>query len=193
MAGADEAGRGCLAGPLVAAAVAFDHSALSLADVRSLADLDDSKKRSEAQREQLFAAILNCAKAVAISIRPAEVIDRDGLHVSNLGALSEALGRVGRSDGVSISDGFAVALPWGTSDAIVGGDGRSAAIAAASIIAKVTRDRHMHAAALRWPGYGFESHVGYGTAAHIEAIEALGPTPLHRMSFNCRAYAAKAA
>lgn len=188
VAGADEAGRGCLAGPLVAAAVAFDQSRLSLADLRDLSDLDDSKKRGTASREQLYFAILQRASAVAVAIRPAAVIDRDGLHATNLGALADSLAAVGRPDGASLSDGFSVELPWGSSEGVVKGDGLSAAIAAASIVAKVVRDRYMASAASRWPGYGFESHVGYGTAEHRAAIELLGPTPLHRMSFNSPAY-----
>ena len=188
VAGADEAGRGCLAGPLVAAAVAFDQSRLSLADLRDLVDLDDSKKRSVASRDQLYGAILNSAAKIAVALRPAAVIDREGLHVTNLGALSDALSKVACPEGASLTDGFSVDLPWGRSEGLVKGDGLSAAIAAASIVAKVVRDRYMVEASKQFPQYGFEGHVGYGTAEHRLAIERYGPTPLHRLSFKSAAY-----
>jgi ribonuclease HII len=190
--GADEAGRGCLAGPLVAAAVAFDQSRLSLADLRRLEDLDDSKKRKGERRAALFEAIQQTASLVAISIKPAQVIDRDGLHVSNKAALADASARAGGAEAIHLTDGFEVELPWGPSEKLIKGDSRSAAIAAASIIAKEARDRWMVAIAERYPGYGFDVHVGYATAEHRDAIISLGPCDLHRRSFNSSAYSAAA-
>jgi ribonuclease HII len=190
--GADEAGRGCLAGPLVAAAVAFDQSRLSLEDLRRLEDLDDSKKRKGERRAALFEAIQQTAAVVAISIKPAQVIDRDGLHVSNKAALADASVKAGGPDAIHLTDGFEVELPWGKSEKLIKGDSRSAAIAAASIIAKEARDRWMVAIAERYPGYGFDVHVGYATAEHRDAIISLGPCDLHRRSFNSSAYSAAA-
>ena len=190
VAGADEAGRGCLAGPIVAAAVGFDYSKMSLSSIRSLENLDDSKRRKGAAREKVFTAVIAAADAVAVAIRPAAVIDRDGLHVTNLAALSDALSRIARPEGIALSDGFAVQLDVGRAEKLIGGDGRSAAIAAASIVAKVVRDRFMLKAAESWPEYGFESHVGYATADHRAAIATYGATPLHRLSFNSDAYKA---
>lgn len=188
MAGADEAGRGCLAGPLVAAAVCFDYERLSLREVRALSGLDDSKRVPPERREELFAVIHACSGAVGISIRPAGVIDRVGLHRSNLAALSGALTSVALPGATLLSDGFAVDAGAVRAEKLVRGDSRSASVAAASIIAKVTRDRWMRRIAVDWPGYGFESHMGYATAEHRDAIERLGPTPIHRMSFKSSAY-----
>jgi ribonuclease HII len=186
--GADEAGRGCLAGPLVAAAVAFDQTTLSMDDLRALADLDDSKKRKGDRRTALFVAVTERAAAIAIAIRPAAVIDRDGLHKTNIAALADATSQIGRQDGIHLTDGFEVDLPWGKTEKLIKGDSTSAAIAAASIIAKEVRDTYMVRMADVYPGYGFEGHVGYASAGHREAIEALGPCPLHRMSFNSSSY-----
>jgi ribonuclease HII len=187
--GADEAGRGCLAGPLVAAAVAFDQSKLSIADLRRLEDLDDSKKRKGERRAALFEAIQQTAAVVTVSIKPAQVIDREGLHVSNKAALADAAARAGGPDAIHLTDGFEVDLPWGKSEKLIKGDSRSAAIAAASIIAKEARDRWMVLIAERYPGYYFDLHMGYATAEHREAIMRLGPCDLHRRSFNSSAFA----
>lgn len=190
--GADEAGRGCLAGPLVAAAVAFDQSRLSLEDLRRLEDLDDSKKRKGERRAALFEAIQQTAAVITVSIKPAQVIDRDGLHVTNKAALADAAARAGRPNALHLTDGFEVELPWGPSEKLVKGDSRSAAIAAASIIAKESRDRWMLKVSARYPGYGFEVHMGYATAEHRDAIMSLGPCDLHRRSFNSSAFSAAA-
>ena len=189
VAGADEAGRGCLAGPLVAAAVLIDYETLSHADRRALAGLHDSKQMSAEKRAELFPSVLRAAERVSVVVRCARGIDDRGLHVTNLEALSRALeGLRPRADATCLVDGFAVrdcAVPH---RAVVEGDGTSAAIAAASVIAKVTRDRYMHEAAARHPGWGFEEHVGYSTPEHREAIERLGISPLHRRSFQSVAY-----
>jgi ribonuclease HII len=188
VAGADEAGRGCLAGPLVAAAVLFDLDALRPADLRALEELDDSKRQTPAARAGLYPVILRLAAKVAIVSRCAPGIDQRGLHVTNLAALRDALLRVARPGCICLSDGFAVATLGCDQRAVVGGDGTSAAIAAASVIAKETRDRYMRRADGRHPGWEFAQHVGYSTPEHRDAIERLGLTPLHRLSFQSAAY-----
>jgi ribonuclease HII len=188
VAGADEAGRGCLAGPLVAAAVLFDYERLRPADVRALAALNDSKQQTEARREALYPLILRAAADVAVVSRCAPGIDRRGLHVTNLQALRDALVRVARAGCICLSDGFPVADVGHDQRAVVGGDATSAAIAAASVIAKVTRDRYMRRADALHPGWEFAGHVGYATAEHRAAIERNGVSPLHRLSFQSTAY-----
>lgn len=188
VAGADEAGRGCLAGPLVAAAVRFDYDRLSRAEVRALAALNDSKQQTEASREQIYPLILRTAAQIAVVSRCASGIDRRGLHKTNLAALHDALARVACEGCVCLSDGFPVADLGFEQQAVVGGDARSAAIAAASVVAKVTRDRYMRRADALHPGWEFASHVGYATPEHRAAIERLGVSPLHRLSFQSAAY-----
>jgi len=188
VAGADEAGRGCLAGPLVAAAVLFDYERLRPADVRTLATLNDSKQQTEARREELYPLIMRTAARVAVVSRCAPGIDRRGLHVTNLAALRDALLRVARDGCICLTDGFPVRALGHEQRAVVGGDATSAAIAAASVIAKVTRDRYMRRADALHPGWEFAAHVGYATPEHRAAIERLGVTPLHRMSFQSAAY-----
>lgn len=188
VAGADEAGRGCLAGPLVAAAVLFDYERLRPTDVRALAALNDSKQQTEAVREKLYPVILRLATDVAVISRCAPGIDRRGLHVTNLAALRDALARVARQDCICLSDGFRLADVGHAQRAVVGGDATSAAIAAASVIAKVTRDRYMRRADALHPGWEFAGHVGYATPEHRAAIERLGVSPLHRRSFQSIAY-----
>lgn len=188
VAGADEAGRGCLAGPLVAAAVLFDYERLSRADLRALSALNDSKQQTAERRDALYPVILRVATRVAVISRCAPGIDRRGLHVTNLAALRDALARVACEGAICLSDGFPVADVGHEQQAVVGGDARSAAIAAASVIAKVTRDRFMYRADAAHPGWEFASHVGYATREHRAAIERLGITPLHRLSFQSAAY-----
>jgi ribonuclease HII len=188
VAGADEAGRGCLAGPLVAAAVCFDYSVLGEADFAALDRLDDSKRLTRARRDGLYHEILRRARqAVVISCAPA-TIDRDGLHRCNLACLARALLGVTPAPVVALVDGFA--LPGNTvaHRAVIGGDGLSAAIAAASIVAKVTRDRLMCRLHVDHPLYGFDRHVGYATRAHLDAIAEHGVCELHRLSFASSAY-----
>jgi ribonuclease HII len=189
VAGADEAGRGCLAGPLVAAAVLFDLERLRPSDVRLLTLLNDSKQHSREVREELYPRVLRVATSVHVVSRSAGGIDRRGLHRTNLAALRDALAGVAVPECLCLSDGFSVGkdFPWDTR-AVVNGDATSAAIAAASIIAKVSRDRFMHAADARHPGWGFADHVGYSTPEHREAIKRLGVSPLHRLSFQSTAY-----
>jgi ribonuclease HII len=188
VAGADEAGRGCLAGPLVAAAVLFDHDRLRPADIRALSALNDSKKQTPAVRAELYPVILRLATKVAVVSRCAPGIDRRGLHVTNLSALRDALLQVACDGCICLSDGFRIADIGFDQRAVIGGDATSAAIAAASVIAKETRDRYMRRVDKRHPGFEFAQHVGYATPEHRQAIERLGVTPLHRMSFQSAAY-----
>jgi ribonuclease HII len=188
VAGADEAGRGCLAGPLVAAAVLFDLDALGVADVRALSALNDSKQHDPEAREELYPIVMRTALKVAVVSRCVRGIDGRGLHKTNLAALRDALARVARPGCLCLSDGFPVAALGYEQRAIIDGDATSAAIAAASIIAKVSRDRFMHRADGLHPGWEFRSHVGYSTPEHRDAIQRLGVSPLHRMSFQSTAY-----
>jgi ribonuclease HII len=141
VAGADEAGRGCLAGPLVAAAVLWDLERIGPSEVRALGALNDSKQQTPQGRAELFPLILRYAAKVAVITRCAPGIDSRGLHVTNLAALRDALARVAQPGCICLSDGFPVATLGHRQEAVIGGDARSAAIAAASVIAKETRDR----------------------------------------------------
>jgi ribonuclease HII len=188
VAGADEAGRGCLAGPLVAAAVLFDQERVTRADVRALASLNDSKLQTQAARAELYPVILRIAAKVSIVSRCAPGIDARGLHVTNLAALREALLAVACDDAICLSDGFSLGDIGYDHRAVIKGDATSAAIAAASVLAKETRDRYMRRADERNPGWGFAQHVGYASPEHRSAIERLGVTPLHRLSFQSAAY-----
>jgi ribonuclease HII len=188
VAGADEAGRGCLAGPLVAAAVLFDLERIGPSDVRALGALNDSKQQTPEGRAELYPIILRVATKVAIISRCAPGIDARGLHVTNLAALRDALARVARDGCICLSDGFPVARLGYEQRAVVGGDAKSAAIAAASVIAKETRDRYMRRADGAHPGWDFAQHVGYSTPEHRDAIERIGVSPLHRLSFQSAAY-----
>ena len=188
VAGADEAGRGCLAGPLVAAAVLFDLERIGPGEVRALGALNDSKQQTHEARAELYPVILRFAAKVAVVTRCAPGIDARGLHVTNLAALRDALARVARPRCVCLSDGFPVARLDHEQRAVIGGDAKSAAIAAASVIAKETRDRYMRRADTAHPGWEFAQHVGYATPEHREAIERLGVSPLHRLSFQSAAY-----
>ncbi len=189
MAGADEAGRGCLAGPLVAAAVLIDYERLSHSDRRLLGGLHDSKQMTPEQRLEMFPCVLRAATRASVVIRSAAGIDRRGLHVTNIEALAVALERLAPGEAaISLVDGFALPRCRVPHRRVVGGDRTSAAIAAASVLAKVTRDRYMREAALEHPGWGFEEHVGYSTPEHRAAIDRLGISPLHRRSFQSVAY-----
>jgi ribonuclease HII len=189
VAGADEAGRGCLAGPLVAAAVLFDLDAITPRDVRALRDLNDSKQHTPETREELYPRVVRIAAKVHIVCRCARGIDGFGLHRTNLAALRDALRGVAGPGVMCLSDGFPLGkeFEWPLRP-IVDGDAKSAAIAAASIVAKVSRDRFMHRVASQHPGWGFDEHVGYSTPEHRDAIRRLGVTPLHRRSFQSLAY-----
>jgi ribonuclease HII len=188
VAGADEAGRGCLAGPLVAASVCLDYAVLDEVDLAALDALDDSKRLTSARRELLYAQILRRARQVVVVLCSPATIDRDGLHRCNLGALSRAIERIDPLPDVALVDGFRLPGCGREHRAVVGGDRLSAAIAAASIVAKVSRDRLMRALHDTYPAYGFDRHVGYATAAHQAAITEHGVCELHRLSFGSVAY-----
>jgi ribonuclease HII len=188
VAGADEAGRGSLAGPLVAAAVLFDCERLSLSDRRSLSKLNDSKQHTEEAREALYPLVLRAAQKAVVVTRCPRGIDNRGLHVTNLEALRTALQRVARPGTICLVDGFRLGNIGYEQRAVIDGDCRSAAIAAASVLAKVTRDRYMRRAAERHPGWDFDTNVGYSTPEHRAAIAANGISPLHRLSFQSIAY-----
>src|SRR6266571_5011285 len=187
VAGADEAGRGPLAGPLVVAGVLLDYECLRDHRVRPLARLNDSKQVDEATRAELYHAVLSCAERVSVHVYPPAVIDREGLHKSNLRGLRAALWACQPAD-VSLVDGFKLGPTAPPHRAVVDGDTKSAAIAAASIVAKVTRDRYMRMADAIYPGYGFVSHVGYITPAHTRIVRERGPCEIHRRSFQALAY-----
>jgi ribonuclease HII len=188
IAGADEAGRGCLAGPLAAAAVLFDMEALGVREVRALSALNDSKQHDPEAREELYPVVMRTAVKVVVVSRCVRGIDGYGLHKTNLAALRDALATVARPGCLCLVDGFAVPDFGYPQRAIVDGDCTSAAIAAASIVAKVTRDRFMHRADALHPGWEFRSHVGYSTPEHRDAIQRQGVSPLHRLSFQSTAY-----
>jgi ribonuclease HII len=187
VAGADEAGRGPLAGPLVVAGVLLDYECLRDHRVRPLALLNDSKQLDHATRSELYRAVLACADRVSVHVFAPAVIDREGLHRSNLRGLREALWACQPAD-VCLVDGFRLGPLAPPHRAVVDGDTKSAAIAAASVVAKVTRDRYMHAADALYPGYGFASHVGYITPAHTRVVRERGPCEIHRRSFRALCY-----
>ncbi len=180
LAGVDEAGRGCLAGPLVAAVVVFDYSDGA---PQGLVGLTDSKLMTTASRERIYGQILCSARRVSwISLAPCTV-DRVGLHRCNLMALCRVLEACHGEYGYALVDGFDLKRPDLRADGLVRGDYKSASVAAASVVAKVVRDRLMRHVAPLYPEYGFEAHVGYGTEGHREAIRVHGPCGLHRLSF----------
>jgi ribonuclease HII len=169
--------------------VLIDYEALSRSDRRALAGLHDSKQMKAEKREELYPAVLRAAARVSVVVRCVRGIDGRGLHVTNLEALSSALERLAPGEGATcLVDGFPLRECAVPHRAVVEGDGTSAAIAAASVIAKVSRDRYMHRAASEHPGWGFEDHVGYSTPEHRAAIEQHGISPLHRRSFQSVAY-----
>jgi len=184
VAGTDEAGRGCLAGPLVVAGVLLDYGGLRDHKVRPLGFLNDSKQCSAERREELFHAVLGCAEQVVVRVIPHGSIDRNGLHKSNLAAMREILHALSPPAEACLVDGFRLGPTAPAHTAIVDGDEKSAAIAAASIVAKVTRDRLMTEADREFPQYGFARHKGYATEEHRFALEQHGPCGLHRRSFS---------
>jgi ribonuclease HII len=189
VAGADEAGRGSLAGPLVTAGVLLDYERLRDHAVRPFAALNDSKQVDPSRREELFSAVARCATRIAVRVIPPGAIDRDGLHRSNLRGLREALSALSPPAEVCLVDGFRLGPLAPEHQAVVDGDTKSAAIAAASIVAKVVRDRTMRRFDALYPSYDFVSHVGYITPGHSAIVRRLGPSAIHRRSFDARCYA----
>ncbi len=193
VAGADEAGRGSLAGPLVVAGVLFDYGALQGSRTRPLALLNDSKQVEPEVRERLLRAVLIAAAQVSVRIIPACDIDRHGLHRSNLGGLRAVLADLAPTAEICLVDGFRLGPLAPPHRAVVDGDTRSAAIAAASIVAKVTRDRIMRRLDALHPRYGFSRHVGYITPSHSAAVREHGPCDQHRLSYAAKCYGRGAA
>jgi ribonuclease HII len=188
VAGTDEAGRGSLAGPLVVAGVLLDYGCLRDHKVRPLALLNDSKQVSAERREDLFHAVIGCAEQVVVRVIPHGQIDRNGLHRSNLAAMREILHALSPPAEACLVDGFRLGPTAPEHRAVVDGDEKSAAIAAASIVAKVTRDRLMRRMDALYPRYGFSSHVGYITPGHSAVVRKLGPSQIHRRSFQALCY-----
>jgi ribonuclease HII len=193
--GADEVGFGCWAGPLVVAAVRFDYGRLDEAAETRLAALNDSKKVSPRRRAALLPVILEVVDLAAVVVVSAAQIDRDGEGVVNMRALGGALRAVAEADSVNLVDWHELQdfEDWGFKDQpqrVKGGDRTSAAIAAASIVAKETRDRLMRELDAEHPGYRFASHKGYGTVGHEAAIRELRVlSPVHRRSVQAKVYA----
>ena len=188
VAGADEAGRGPLAGPLVVAGVLLDYECLRDHKVRPLAFLNDSKQCTPAMREELFRAVVACAEQVVVRVIPPGDIDRNGLHKSNLAGLRAMLHALSPPAEACLVDGFKLGPTAPPHRAVVDGDEKSAAIAAASIVAKVVRDRYMRRADALYPAYGFRSHVGYITPEHSAVVRHRGPSEIHRRSFQALCY-----
>ena len=177
LAGVDEAGCAPLAGPVVAAAVILDPACVP-------DGLDDSKKLTPARREALAEQIRACALAWHVARVEPDDIDRLNILQASFVAMRVAAGALAPAAELLLVDGNLAIPSWaGAQRTIVGGDGRSSSIAAASIVAKVERDRIMHDYDRELPGYDFASHVGYGTRAHRDAIARLGPSSIHRRSF----------
>jgi len=189
VAGVDEAGRGPLAGPVVAAAVVLPGPGLSshAAAREALLGLRDSKRLSPAQRERYADLVRLHACAWAVVGRPARAIDAEGILVCNFAAMRVALGELAAqgwpADLVHVDGKLAIRGWGGVQRPLVKGDDRCLAIAAASVLAKTCRDALMVRLDEVWPGYGLGRHAGYGTAAHMDAIRRLGPTPVHRHTF----------
>jgi len=184
IAGVDEVGRGCLFGPVFAAAVVLDAVA---AEELQAAGLTDSKKLTPRRRAALVPRIEERSLAWALGQASAREIDGVGIRGATELAMLRALQRLPARPELVLVDGNLPLRLWtGPQRTVVRGDSRSAAIAAASVIAKEARDALIRRLAARWPGYGLEKHVGYGTAQHREALLASGPTALHRRSFLTR-------
>lgn len=178
VAGVDEVGRGACAGPLVVAACVLGPNRFE-----SMAALDDSKKLTAKTREELFPLIRRYALAYHVVCIPAAEVDRRGVHAANIEGMRRAVAGLAVRPGYVLSDGFRVpGLPM-PSLPVVGGDAAAACIAAASVLAKVIRDRLMIAMGTEHPGYGFADHKGYSTAGHSAALAEHGPCSQHRQSF----------
>ena len=176
VAGIDEAGRGPLAGPVVAAAVILDPD-------KPINGVMDSKKLTATKRERLFDIIINNCLAYGIARAEVDEIDRLNILQASLLAMQRAVAQLPIQPDKALIDGNRCPTLTCETEAIIKGDASVPAIAAASILAKVTRDREMLVYAKQYPGYGFAKHKGYSTAMHLAAIHQLGVTPIHRKSF----------
>jgi ribonuclease HII len=177
VAGVDEAGRGPLAGPVVAAAVVLEREG-------RWDGLDDSKRVDPEKREALFARVVQTARAFSWAVVGQRAIDRSNIRVASLAAMRRAVSRLSIAPELVLIDGID-AIPGVTiaQRPVIDGDARMISVAAASIVAKVVRDRIMKRLDRVWPDYGFAQHKGYGTPEHLAALERIGPCPLHRYSF----------
>ncbi|WP_425067935.1 ribonuclease HII [Reyranella sp.] len=182
VAGIDEAGRGPLAGPVYAAAAVIDRTRAARKLLRMI---DDSKKLTLEQREEAYEAMIASGVVqFAVAEASVEEIDRINILQATYLAMRRAVQALAEQPEVVLIDGNRAPPQLGCrAETIVGGDAHSYSIAAASIFAKVTRDRYMHALAVTYPGYGWETNRGYGSQQHLEALSLLGPTPHHRRSF----------
>lgn len=181
--GVDEAGRGPLCGPVVAAAVILPKD-------ECIEGVNDSKKISEKKREKLYDEIINKALAVGIGISDVDVIESVNILNATKLAMKQAINNLGSTPDYVLIDGnqmIDISIP---AETVVSGDAKSESIAAASIVAKVTRDRMLREWDKDYPDYGFAKHKGYGTKAHVEAIQKYGLTPIHRPSF-CKKFVNK--
>ena len=176
LCGVDEAGRGPLAGPVCAAAVILPRGAV-------IEGLNDSKKLSEKRREALYEEIIAGSLAYGVAFATVEEIEERNILGATFLAMNRAIAKLDVRPALALIDGNRNKGIETASRCVIGGDGKCADIAAASILAKVTRDRYMLEMAEKYPQYGFERHKGYGTAAHYAAIREFGPSPIHRMSF----------
>jgi len=176
LCGVDEAGRGPLAGPVCAAAVILPRGLV-------IEGLNDSKKLSEKKRELLYDEIIEKAVSYGIAFATVEEIEEKNILEATFLAMNRAIEKLSVRPALALIDGNRDKGIAVEARCVIGGDGKCADIAAASILAKVTRDRYMLQLAQQYPQYGFEKHKGYGTAAHYAAIRAFGPSPVHRMSF----------
>lgn len=178
VAGVDEAGRGACAGPLVVAACV-----LRPGDAKRLDGLTDSKLLTAAAREEYFALVTRWAQASAVVVVPPDEVDRRGVHVANIEGMRRAVARLPLRPGYVLTDGFPVRGFGSPALAVPKGDQVAACVAAASVLAKVTRDRIMVALDGEFPQYGFAEHKGYCTPVHDAALEEHGPSRVHRYSF----------
>ena len=176
LCGVDEAGRGPLAGPVCAAAVMLPRNLV-------IPGLNDSKKLSPKKRDALYDAILAQAVSYGIAFATVEEIEKWNILGATFLAMNRAIEQLSEPPALALIDGNRNSGIHGNSRCVVGGDGKCAEIAAASILAKVTRDRYMLQMAEQYPQYGFAQHKGYGTAAHYAALREYGPCPVHRPSF----------
>lgn len=176
LCGVDEAGRGPLAGPVCAAAVMLPRGLV-------IPGLNDSKKLSPKKRDALYDAIVEQAVAYGVAFATVEEIEKLNILEATFLAMNRAIEQLSEKPALALIDGNRNTGIHASSQCVIGGDGKCAEIAAASILAKVTRDRYMLQMAEQYPQYGFEKHKGYGTAAHYAALREYGPCPIHRPSF----------
>lgn len=178
VAGVDEAGRGACAGPLVVASCV-----LRPGDAQRLSELTDSKLLTPLARDRVYDRVLARAVAYAVVVIPPEEVDRDGVHAANIAGMRRAIARLEPHPGYVLIDGFRVPGLTAPSVPVIKGDRAVACVAAASVLAKVTRDRIMSDLHADYPQYGFDEHKGYCTSEHTEALTAHGPSDVHRWSF----------